>query len=248
MSTSFISKVNIWLKNVQYCLLPGTCIVCNRDSGRCLDLCRKCEISLPRIERPCECCGLPLAPGTGSPHCGSCILHPPPFRYIVSAFDYAEPVDGLITAFKYGGKLAHGRVLAEYLHRKIMTFYRDGPLPELLVPMPLHHARLRQRGFNQAVEIAALLSHRFDIPLTRTRCYRQRNTAKQEGLNLQQRKSNLRGAFSLKAGSEPLPSRVAIVDDVVTSTASTRELSGTLRRAGVQEVHIWSLARVCRKF
>tara|TARA_R110000824_G_scaffold336_9_gene2313 strand:- start:109382 stop:109918 length:537 start_codon:yes stop_codon:yes gene_type:complete len=174
-------------------------------------------------------------------------VHSPPFKHIVSAFEYAEPVDRLLGAFKYHGKLAYGRVLAHQLLLSIEDFYTDRKTPELLIPMPLHDKRLRQRGFNQAIEIGTYLSHRLNLPLARQLCIRHRNTPRQEGLNVKARQQNLRQAFSITKSQADLAASVAIIDDVVTTTASTRELAMLLKRNKVEEVHIWCLARACRK-
>lgn len=248
MSTRLISKVNLWLKNIQYCLLPGTCINCNKVSGRDYDLCKRCENLLPRIKDPCESCGLPLpANNYDGHHCGICISRPPPYKHIVSAFNYAKPIDQLLAAFKYQGKLAYGKVLSHQLLQLVNSVYYNRALPELLIPMPLYISRLQQSGFNQSIEISQYLSKHLNIPQHCNLCYRNRNTPKQEGLNAPSRKKNLRGAFSMQQNVASLPKTIAIVDDVVTTTASSQELAVLLLSHGVEEVHIWSLARACRK-
>lgn len=248
MSTKLISKVNLWLKNGQYYLLPGTCIQCNKASGRNYDLCRACEHSLPRVNDPCQCCGLPLPPNNyDGLLCGACIINPPPFKHIVAAFNYAEPVDHLISRFKYQGKLAFGKVLSQQLLQLVFSFYGKRELPELIIPMPLHHSRLRQRGFNQALEVGRYLSRHLKVPQNHKLCYRKRNTPQQEGLSAVARKKNLRHAFALQKNCPQLPKSVAIIDDVVTTTASVKELSLLLLKHGVEEIHIWSLARACKK-
>ncbi len=248
MSTKLISKVNFWLKTVQYRLLPGTCINCNKISGRDYDLCTSCERLLPRIEDPCESCGLPLPANNYDGYlCGSCIIRPPPYKRIVSAFNYAKPIDQLIRVFKYQGKLAYGKVLSHQLLLLVSSIYEKTALPELLIPMPLHTSRLQQRGFNQSLEISRYLSGHLNIPQNFNLCYRNRNTPQQEGLNARARKKNLRGAFAFKQNLKRMPKSIAIIDDVVTTTASSRELALLFLDHGVKEIHIWSLARACRK-
>ena len=189
MSTKLISKVNYWLNFVQYCLLPGTCIQCNKISDRFYDLCRSCESLLPRIKDPCESCGLPLPAINYDGHlCGTCILKPPPFKHIVAAFDYAHPTDRLIGAFKYQEKLSFGRVLSYQLLQVVLSFYEKRKLPKLIIPMPLHPKRLQQRGYNQSLEISRYLSRQLKIPQNYQLCYRNRNTPQQEGLNALERK------------------------------------------------------------
>ncbi len=248
MSTRFISKVNIWLNNIQFCLLPGTCINCNKASERDYDLCTVCESLLPRIKDPCESCGLPLPANNYDSHlCGSCIIRPPPYKHIISAFNYANPIDQLIGVFKYQGKLVYGKVLSHQLLQLLLSIYDKRTFPELLIPMPLHTSRLQQRGFNQSMEISRYLSCHLKIPQNVDICYRNRNTTQQEGLNASARKKNLRGAFSIRQNFQSLPKSVAIIDDVVTTTASSQELALLLLRHGIKEIHIWSLARACKK-
>ncbi len=247
MSTKWMAKVNNWLYFVQYLLFPGICIVCDRPSERRFDLCLPCEQQLPRVSCPCPSCGLPLYTGSYPARvCGTCLSKPPPFSFVVSALAYHEPASRLISAFKYQARLANGRVLSRLLLARVKDFYAFRPLPELLIPMPLHPKRLRQRGFNQALEIARIVSRDLQIPINRHDLIRLRDTARQEGLRRQQRQQNLRSAFACRDKAMQLPERVAIIDDVVTSTASVRALCRALKRQGSREIHVWSLARVCQ--
>lgn len=248
MSTKLISKVNRCLKYIQFSLLPGTCILCQKPSKRDEDLCQACEVLLPGIPAPCESCALPLALNAYDGQlCGNCVVNPPPCKYIVAAFAYAEPLRQLIGSFKYHGKLAYGRALSQQLLKRLLVFYEQREMPGLLIPMPLHPERLHHRGFNQAVEIGQFLSHQLGIPLERHLCIRHRNTPRQEGLNVKARARNLHNAFSWQGNNAALPDTVAIIDDVVTTMASTHALASLLRQNNIKEVHVWSLARACKK-
>src|SRR5690606_24249927 len=154
-----------WLNFAQFCLLPGRCVVCRRPSGLPRDLCAPCLASFARIGRPCRSCGLPLPPGApklepeslDSPEpglCGACINRERRFARTVAAFAYTEPVSSLIAGFKYRAGLPQGRVLGDLLLRDLQACYADAPLPQLLLPVPLHPTRLRERGFNQALVLA----------------------------------------------------------------------------------------------
>ena len=243
-----MAKVNRWLNNIQFCLFPGTCVICDTASYRQLDLCLDCEANLPRPASPCLCCGLPLRTGSYKGDiCGRCINKTPPYTRIISAFNYAEPVNSLISAFKYADKLAYGRVLSELLLQKLEVVYQHRPLPDLLIPMPLHAKRVRERGYNQALEIARILGRNLDIPIDYQNFTRNRYTSPQEGLNIQQRRSNLHRAFTCRNNSISLPACVAIVDDVITTTASIQSLCKILRKYGAEEIYAWSLARALRK-
>ncbi|MEM7563514.1 MAG: ComF family protein [Pseudomonadota bacterium] len=124
------------------------------------------------------------------------------------------------------------------------TFRYDEVLPEVLLPVPLHHSRLVDRGFNQAAEIATTWSRIFDIRLDETALARNRATPSQSGLDAKQRRQNLKQAFSY---STHLKYRhVAIVDDVVTTGATAEAITALLHDAGVEYVEIWALARTIR--
>ena len=114
--------------------------------------------------------------------------------------------------------------------------------PELLLPVPLHRTRLRQRGYNQALELAKPLARLLGVPLCRDLLQRQRGTAAQTELDAVARRRNVRGAFAVRAGVA-LPTHVAILDDVMTTGATLAECARVLKRAGVQRVDVWALAR-----
>lgn len=151
---------------------------------------------------------------------------------------YAPPVDYLLQQMKFHQKLDLVPLLAGFIVDEVTQ--REGDMPELIVPVPMHRVRLRQRGYNQALELARELSKRLGIPLDWRSCRRQRHTVAQTSLQGKERRKNLRGAFALQG---KLPSHVAIVDDVVTTGATVQEFALTLRRAGVETVEVWACAR-----
>lgn len=151
-------------------------------------------------------------------------------------YRYAFPLDALIQHYKYAG----AQELAEFFASVLAPRLADQPLPELIVPMPLHPARLRQRGFNQALEIARRLGRQFDLPIMHA-CRRQRDTPPQAGLDLQTRRRNLRGAFLCTEALEG--KRIALLDDVMTTGSSLDEMAQAARRAGAQHITAWVIAR-----
>ncbi len=162
----------------------------------------------------------------------------------VAAFAYEEPTSTLIAGFKYRAALQHGRVLGILLAEHLRNAYRDQPLPQLLIPVPLHPGRLRERGFNQALVLARQLGATFSIPVAADLVERARQTPAQQGLSAQERRRNLRGAFRLRSGANlGKLSSVALIDDVVTTMTTTYELARVLRRHGATDVHVWCLAR-----
>ena len=117
-------------------------------------------------------------------------------------------------------------------------------LPECIVPVPLHRSRLRERGFNQAYELARFCSQRLGVPLAAKLCERHKPTLHQPGLKPAARRRNLRNAFSVAtpAIAKP-PTSVLLVDDVMTTGTTLRELAKQLRRAGTLDIHVWCIAR-----
>ncbi|MFN2350082.1 MAG: ComF family protein [Thioalkalivibrio sp.] len=217
-------------------LYPPVCLLCRAPGHADLDLCLGCRDELPWFVHGCQACARALPEGAG-PLCGACLKRPPPFDATCALFHYAAPVDRLITGLKYRGRLTHARLLGELwsAHAPVTA------LPALLLPVPLHPERLRERGFNQSLELARPLSRALGIPLAADRLLRVRATRAQQGLKGKARRSNVHDAFRLRPG--PLPTHVAIVDDVMTTGSTVGEIAWLLKRAGVKRVEVWTLAR-----
>lgn len=215
-------------------IFSRACVLCGARAPDGL-LCAPCCADLPRhTAAACPVCALPT---TGSAQCGHCLRRAPAFGRTLAAYRYAFPVDALIHAYKYGGNLALLDLLAEPLAALAVT----QRLPDLLVPMPLHPRRLKERGFNQAREIAAALSRRLRVPLAAQACRRVRNTPPQAALKLKERAANLRGAFACDADLRG--KRIALIDDVMTSGASLDALAQAVRSRGAEEADAWVVAR-----
>ena len=155
----------------------------------------------------------------------------------MALFSYAFPVDALIQALKYGHRLDLTQTLATPLAQRAAIT----PRPDVLIAMPLHPLRLRERGFNQALELARIIARQLDIPLLPQGAERIRATAPQVDLPWKERAVNLRGAFS--SSMDLTGKHVALVDDVMTSGASLHELARALRRQGAREISAWVVAR-----
>ena len=236
LSTGKFRRVNGWLKNTHEWLLPSSCLLCGLAGQAGRDLCAGCASELPYLKAACHCCAIPL-PQAGV--CGQCQQKPHSFNSAWAAFDYQSPVDHLIQSLKFNGKLHCGRLLGELMAERLAVSGVD--LPELLLPVPLHSSRLRQRGFNQALELARPLARAFDLPLKAGLCRRLRPTTAQTGLDAKARRRNLKGAFEVAA--MPGVSHVAIIDDVMTTGSTAEMLAKALKQAGVERVDVWVCAR-----
>lgn len=173
--------------------------------------------------------------------CGRCIRRAPAWDIAWAPFRYEWPLAPLEARFKFGGDLAAGRTLA-------LAWLATRPpdaLPDAIVPVPLHRTRLRQRGYNQALELARPLAGYFGIPLRSDALLRTRATERQTELDAVHRRRNVRGAFAASLGAT-LPAYVAVLDDVFTTGATLAECTRVLKRAGVGRVEVWALARAPR--
>jgi ComF family protein len=223
-------------------LWPSTCVLCGQDGQAGVDLCAPCAADLPANTVACRTCAQPLYSEHSSAAliCGACLQRPVPFDASIAPFRYAYPVDRTIQALKFRHDLACGRVLGELLARRLIDG-RAAPMPEAIIPVPLATQRYRERGFNQAHELARAVSHATGIPIRADIVIRNRETLEQTALDQKARRRNVRRAFTLVA---PLPgSHVAIIDDVVTTGSTVTELAQTLRRAGASRIQVWAVAR-----
>lgn len=227
------------INNLAEWLYPSTCLFCANTCEPTQDLCFACKQELPWIKTACRQCGLPL--DHEAPYCGECLISPPPFQYTIAAFHYAEPIAKIILNLKFSNKLAYAKWLAQLLLEKIQNSYLTEKLPDIIIPVPLHLKRLQERGYNQALEIAKTLAKKLSLPMNRTLCQRIRATAMQSELPAEKRRANVKNAFEL---NKPLAyEHIALVDDVMTTGQTVREISQLLLKHGAKRVDVWCVAR-----
>ena len=232
------SRVDEWRRRAGRWLWPSVCLLCRGPGQSGVDLCAACEGDLPVNAHGCARCATPLASLVGVDVCGACLRRPPLFHATFAPFLYGYPLGWLIHGLKYRREASCGRLLGQLLARRSAN---RSPLPELLIPIPLSTARYRERGFNQAYEIARPLRAALDIDVRADLVVRRRDTREQTGLKQRERRRNVRGAFAVV---EALPARrVAILDDVITTGSTANELAKVLRRAGATYVEVWAVAR-----
>jgi ComF family protein len=221
---------------IAHLMLPQDCLLCGAASGRNY-LCAGCADDLPAHHAAsCPLCAMPTHQAE---ICGACLKRPPHFDATLAAFNYTFPIDALLRALKYRGQLEIAELAGQELAQCIA-----GNTADLIIPMPLHMQRLKQRSFNQAAEIARIVSRQTGIPLKQNLALRIRATLPQASLPLKRRSRNMRGAF---ACTEDLSGRhIAIVDDIMTSGASLNELAKMLKEAGAARVECWVVARTLR--
>lgn len=223
--------LNKW-RHVAGKMFASHCLLCD-EAAPARSICEPCWRELPWLAGPaCRICAHPLATAG---ICGRCVADPPHFDRVIAATRYGFPVDGLIQACKYGGRLATLHALAEMLNQ------HQPQQADLIVPMPLSIQRLRERGFNQALELARVVARSMPTPVDATVCLKVRETSPQTRLPWKARRKNIRGAFV--AMGDLRGKHVVVVDDVLTTGATLSELARNLKLAGAESVTGWVIAR-----
>ncbi len=218
-------------------VLPAPCLFCGAARAH-HGICSGCLRDLPGRAQPrCPVCAIDLE--TAEP-CGNCLRRRPAFDHVRAVCSYAFPVDAAIQRLKY----SPDPTLIAPLGALLADLAATEPRPELLVPMPASRARLRSRGFNQAVELARASARRHGLRLGLETVARVKDGLPQASLPWDERTRNIRGAFACATDLSGL--RVTIVDDVMTTGATLEELARTLKQAGAREVTAWVLARTPR--
>ena len=218
-------------------LFPNRCQSCHHVlPNHRAAYCEPCYLLLPFQSNCCNQCGQAF---TGlNDHCGRCLTSPPNFDACFCPFRYEQPLRNQIIRFKYGERPELALGLARTLAHEIEA--NQLVTPELLIPVPLHISRLRQRGFNQSLLLVKELSKLLKIPYSNSIVEKHRPTKPQAEQSLRQRKSNLRNCFRII--DKGLPKHVAIVDDVFTTGTTASEITKILKRNGVDYVQVWGLA------
>jgi ComF family protein len=231
--------VNNWLNIIQNCLFPPTCLLCGRPGYSSRDLCCDCHHDLSRNAVHCPRCASPMEADTPPDClCGQCIKRLPAFDNVHAPFLFHDAMRYLIHGLKFQRRFENARLLGALFAE---TIDATTPLPDLLLPVPLHPVRYRERGFNQAIEIAKNVAKPLRIPLQLNVCERSRDTPHQTGLTAKQRRKNLHNAFVLR---HPLAVKhVAIIDDVMTSGTTAHEMAKALRKGGATRIEVWTCAR-----
>ena len=206
-------------------LLATDCLLCG-GAARGRLICLACAGDLPRLSAShCGICALPISEGKV---CGACLAHAPRYDHVCTPFEYAFPADALVRSLKYRGLLAVAPFLAEGIAASL------DERPDVLIAMPMAPARLRERGFNQAHEVARQLARITGIPFDAHACRKVRDTAPQAALPWKERAKNMRRAFVCDA--DFTGQHVGVVDDVMTTGATLNEIARNLKQAGATRV------------
>lgn len=234
------------IRRCLHLILPVECTACGTSLGDdpVPFFCRPCWTQIAALAGPaCPRCGRPFASSTALAYspahlCEDCRRRRPAYTRAWSGYRYAPPLQDAIHLFKYRGKVSLARALGDLMQA-------TGPPPsvDLLMPVPLHPSRLREREFNQALLLADRLGTAWQLPVSCHNLCRTKLTASQTELSRAARLKNLRRAFALRRPAEVAGQRVLLVDDVFTTGTTVNECAKTLRKAGTAEVYVFTLAR-----
>lgn len=235
-------KVDNCINIIRSLFYPEHCILCGADGAEVHQFCRPCLGSLPFNHHACPRCALPLPPHVPPAQwCGRCIRRQPPFTETITALTYEPPINRLIGMLKFHQKLHLVKPLSGLLMERLEAC---DARPDLLVPVPLHPLRLRERGFNQSIELARELARHCHLAYDWRICRRIKQTRAQSALSMEERRKNLSNAFQVCADIQG--SHLVVVDDVITTGATVTELSKALQKAGAKRVDVWAVARTAK--
>ncbi len=211
------------------------CVLCASASS--FAVCERCYTVLPKQTRRCLSCATKLY--TTSNYCTECLLKPPYMEHTWALYDYEAALPYLIKQFKYQRQLSIGAFFAREIGHAYESIVRHSGQYDVIIPMPLHYKRIRERGFNQVLELLAVVSNKYPNQIDYQLCGRIKETPKFAHLNLVQRKRHIKNAFDI---SHIRAKHILIVDDVMTTGASLNELAKSIKS---KNTHIISVDALC---
>ncbi len=234
---------------------PACCVICGRKPAPEFDLCPSCHghlVSRIQFDGPdftvlCPHCG-----SEHQGHCANCDDNLSQYARIICPYRYTFPLNRMIQALKYGHDRVMGRVLGELLAcglsreegaRMAIAAPKEQPVasPDVVIPVPLHANRLAQRGFNHAADIARFAAGRLNLPWSSDLAERLEDTGSLAGLSRAEREQRIRGVFAVS--DQIADQHIVIVDDVLTTGATSGELARELYDTGAASVELWVVAR-----
>ena len=229
------------LKQLKKLLVPYYCVICGLQTNNSYGICDPCFSDLPWLTHYCARCSNPLI-NSNNLLCGSCLKSKLYYDKIISLFHYRPPISQLITQFKFHKKLHLSRNFSQLIVSQLNDFINTSNIKfDIVIPVPLHRKRIKERGFNQANEIAKLIAKKLQILLANNVVVRVKNTSPQTELPSKQRKRNVKNAFFVQGNIQD--KNILIIDDVITTGATVNELSRVLKKSGADHIVVCSLTR-----
>ena len=220
--------------------LVWPCQVCASWDGQ--GLCAACRSRFaPARLQACPRCALHCP---GGRVCGNCLRQPPPYAGCTAAVDYGFPWDRLVARLKFQAQPELAGLLAELMHRALLDAAPPVATVQAVLPVPLSPARLAERGYNQAWELARRLARRLRLPAQADSLLRLHDTPHQVGLSRAARERNLSGSLWVDGRAGRVDGlHLALVDDVLTTGSTASAATRALLAAGAASVQVWVLAR-----
>ncbi len=242
LSTKFHFLVNKW--KIFEILMQAPCLLCGGITLDKSKYCAACLKDLPWNQHFCQQCSLPMeSQAAVSLVCGDCLTTPPPFSKTIAPFIYSFPINIIIHKVKYGKEQFWLKSLSIQFNAYLNEHHRSNPVPDTLIPVPLHNAKLSVRTFNQAEVFARHLSAQLGIPANSKVLLKTRESSDQASLNKKQRLNNLKGCFCISNTQAIQGKHLILIDDVITTKATSEVCSDLLLRGGAKRVDVWCLAR-----
>jgi ComF family protein len=232
-------KFNKFIMPMLDMVFPWKCKICNEKSSA-MSICEGCQCYLPWTKNSpvCVVCALPLAGIDGEDLlCGQCIKESPSYDQLKSVFWYEPPINDLIMGYKYFNRWENLQTLMALSAQYFAKEYKN----HIVVPVPSYSSRVKQRGFNAVYELMKLLNQYCEFNYDLNLVARIKNTETQTGKSKLQRKRNVRNAFHVNKKTVTKP--IILLDEVVTTGATVNEISRELKKAGVKDILVWTLAR-----
>ncbi len=234
------------LKKLIDFILPQRCLLCGKVISSPDSLCLDCFDKISFITTPyCSRCGKPLMmeEKVHDFYCASCLKKKRSFRLCRSAIYYDDLSKKLLLDFKFADHIENRKLLSKWLYIAGKDIFDAGV--DLIIPVPLHYTRLLKRKYNQSAMLAAELSKLIDVPVNYKVLKKIRYTLPQVHCNGQQRKKNIKDAFSITDNTQIKGKRIVIIDDVYTTGSTLKECTAVLKKSGAKSVDLLTVARVC---
>ncbi|MCK4708276.1 MAG: ComF family protein [Gammaproteobacteria bacterium] len=241
------------IKRILDIIYPRRCVLCLQTQphqiNSKLDLCVACQSDLLPLTSACYQCGIPLEDSKPGQLCGQCLQKRPAFDHVISIYHYQNPLIWLIQQMKFHNKPTIAYLLGQLMAKQLAFFLplKNFSKPEVIIPVPLHYKRQYERGFNQAEEFAKIISTRLDCTIDTQFLERSLPSQQQSGLDAGQRRKNVKGIFRIKNKKQYSYKHIAIIDDVMSTGSTVNEIAKTLKKAGVEKVDVWVLARASKR-
>ncbi|MFN3534691.1 MAG: ComF family protein [Desulfatiglandales bacterium] len=247
-----LSELRQFLKGFLTILFPPSCLICDKalsigtynEDLFGLNVCPGCKDQMSVLRPPfCLLCSTPFRSSSSESHlCGYCIRKRPHFDLLLSPFVYERGIEKIIAQFKYGSSGREGKSLGNVMGRFLRERY---PLKgdEILIPVPLHPKREKERGFNQTLLLSYGIREVVGIQILKDVLRRNVYTKSQTGLNMKERKANVKGVFGLSEREKIEGKSVLLVDDVATTGSTLSECAKLLKRGGAKKVVCLVLGR-----